>query len=95
MYQTGICDYVVSGSLTFFIYRIVQVAAGLFFWDGDALALKLVVKDRRGVEGGLYSPPPNPIGLRSDTRTVLGQSLDFARTFFGWNSCQIKMSSPS
>ena len=27
-----------------------------------------------GLNGGLYTPPPNPSRLRSDTRTVLGQS---------------------
>jgi len=29
------------------------------------------------VDAVLYSPPPNPSGVRSDTRTVLGLCSDF------------------
>ena len=32
---------------------------------------------------GLYTPPPNPSGLRSDTQTVLRQSSDSPRTLLG------------
>ena len=32
---------------------------------------------------GLYTPPPNPSGLRSDTWTVLGLCSDFAQTLLG------------
>jgi hypothetical protein len=33
--------------------------------------------------GGLYTPPPNPSGVRLDTWTVLGLCSDFAQTLLG------------
>ena len=47
------------------------------------------------VEGGLYTPPPIPIGIHGIPRTVLGFRSEFTRIFFWWVSCQFGIPSLS
>ena len=60
---------------------------GLTSWFQDLIMGYVMVKKLlrdllHGVERGLYTPPPIPIGIHRIPRTVLGFRLEFTRIFF-------------